>query len=123
MRRIVYKLKILILIAICSIQANRVLGAGYEKSIMFGARAAGTAGIAVPNATGSEALYYNPAGLVADQITQDASFNISPTIIEFKGPINNNNDVETSNRMVFTPFGLMYAKTLSDRFGFGVGGY
>ena len=104
-----------------SVQQARA--AGYEKSIMWGARSAGIGGIATPYIQGSEALYFNPAGLVSDKVGQDVSFNISPTWSQFKGPINNRNDVATSSTSTSFPFGLAYGMTLNEKWGFGVGGY
>jgi long-subunit fatty acid transport protein len=103
--------------------AGQAFAAGYEKSIMWGGRTAGVAGISTPYIMGSQALYFNPAGLVSDNVGQDVSFNISPNWSQFEGPINNNNDVVKSERQMTTPFGLIYGATLNDKIGFGVGGF
>jgi hypothetical protein len=60
--------------------------AGFEKSIVWGGRSSGVAGIATPYIQGADALYFNPAGLAGDKEGQTLSFNISPTQSSFKGP-------------------------------------
>jgi long-subunit fatty acid transport protein len=97
---------------------------GYEKSIMWGGRSAGLAGIATPYVKGSQALYFNPAGIAAEKTgTQDLSLNVSPTWSQFKAPINNNNDIVTSDRKLLVPFGLTYARNVSDSWAVAVGYY
>ena len=100
--------------------AGQAKASGFEKTIMFGGQEAGVAGIAAPYVTGSEALYFNPAGLAGDKVGQDVSFNLSPTLAQFSGPIDFNNDTETSSVLVM-PLSLMYGKTLNDQFGVGIG--
>jgi long-chain fatty acid transport protein len=100
--------------------ASQAKASGFEKTIMFGGQEAGVAGIAAPYVSGSEALYFNPAGLVGDKVGQDVSFNLSPTMAQFSGPIDFNNDTQTSNDLVM-PVSLMYGKTLNDQFGVGIG--
>jgi long-subunit fatty acid transport protein len=100
--------------------AHQASAAGYEKSIMWGGRSAGLAGIAAPWITGSQSLYFNPAGLVKEKAGQDVNFAISPTVDEFTGPINNDATPETSSRDLSTPIGLTYGNS-GERFGYGVG--
>jgi long-chain fatty acid transport protein len=98
--------------------------AGFEKSIVWGGRSAGVAGIATPYMQGADALYFNPAGLAADKAGHTLSFNISPTSSQFKGPINNQNTEETSKSGLLTPLGLTYGFTPSESsWGFGLGAY
>ncbi|MGE0528109.1 MAG: OmpP1/FadL family transporter [Bdellovibrionales bacterium] len=96
---------------------------GYEKSIIWGGRSSGVGGIATPYVTGAEALYFNPAGLVSDRTGQEVALDVSPTWSQFKGPVNNQNDIEESERTLSTPFGLIYSATLNEKIGFGFGGY
>ncbi len=103
--------------------ASQAFAAGFEKNILWGARAAGVGGIATPYITGSQSLYFNPAGLANDKPGHDVSFNISPTWSTFKGPINFQNEEATSKTDLATPFGLIYNGTIDDKFGFGIGGY
>lgn len=102
---------------------HHAFGAGYEKSIMWGGRSSGFAGIATPYTTGADALYFNPAGIVADKAGQEVSFNVSPVQSQFKGPINNANEEATSSTNLSTPFGLIYGNTVDETWGFAVGGY
>src|SRR5690554_2535709 len=111
-RRTIKKFKLIALAAVSvPFMAGEAIGGGYEKSIMWGGRTAGVAGIATPYIMGSQALYFNPAGLVSENVGQDISFNISPTWSQFKGPINNTNDQVTSERQLTTPFGVIYGAT------------
>lgn len=103
--------------------SGQAQAAGYEKSIMWGGRSAGVAGIATPYMTGSQALYFNPAGLVGNTVGQDISLNVSPTSSQFKGPINNENAIASSQQSTAAPFGLIYGATINENLGFGIGGF
>lgn len=94
---------------------------GFEKAITWGGRTAGVAGVATPYVQGAEALYFNPAGLVADKTGNSISFDISAISPQFKGPINNQNDVVTTESKLLTPVSLIYGNTLNEKWGFGVG--
>ncbi|CAN5396600.1 outer membrane protein transport protein [soil metagenome] len=100
---------------------STAFASGFEKSITWGGRTAGVAGVATPYVQGAEALYFNPAGLVADKVGNSISFDISAISPQFKGPINNNNDVVTSESKLLTPVSLIYGNTLNEKWGFGVG--
>lgn len=112
---------------IASLGAPRaVMAAGFEKSIPWGARSAGMGGIATPYIQGSQALFFNPAGLVSDKPGQDVSLNLSPTWAQFEGPFNTLQGGikdEKGKRTFLVPFGLIYGGTIDDRFGFGIGVY
>lgn len=110
---------ILVLLALVGMSAH----ASYEKSIMWGGRSAGIAGIATPYVQDSTAIYFNPAGLVGDKTGHDIAFNISPVSSQYKGPINNQNEVETSQAQLSTPAGLTYSYSPNDKWGFGIGYY
>ncbi len=110
---------ILVLCALLGATAN----ATYEKSIMWGGRSAGVAGIATPYIQGSTAVYFNPAGLVGDRVGHDVAFNISPVSSQYKGPIAANDTQETSKSQLTTPLGLTYSYQPNDTMGFGVGYY
>lgn len=103
--------------------ATQANAAGYEKSIMWGGKTGSVAGISTSYIEGADALYFNPAGLVAKAPGQELSFNISPVWSKFSGPYNNNNDVTDSSTNFATPLGLIYSNTLNDQWAFGVGGY
>ena len=97
--------------------------AGFEKGIMIGARSAGLAGIATPYTTGSEALYFNPAGLVVDKGMQDISLNVSPTMPKWKAPIAADNVQSNSDTKTVVPLGLMYARNINEMLAVGIGYY
>ncbi len=97
--------------------------AGFEKSIVWGGRSSGVAGIATPYIQGADALYFNPAGLAGDKEGQSLSFNISPTQSSFKGPINNQNTESQSVAKLLTPVSLIYGNTLNEKWGFGIGAF
>lgn len=98
------------------------LASGFEKGIMWGGRSAGVGGIASPYIAGSQALYFNPAGLANDKEGgQDVAFNLTLLQAKFKGPINNTNEQITSSDKLLTPLGLTYSYQANDRLGFGLG--
>jgi long-chain fatty acid transport protein len=111
------------ILGLALLTSSHAFASGFEKSIMWGGRTAGVGGVATPYITGSQALYFNPAGIVNDAAGMDVSFNLSPTLSQFKGPINNQNEVVDSKQELTTPFGLIYNATLDDKWGFAVGGY
>ncbi len=105
---------------------SQAFAAGYEKSIMWGGRTAGVAGIATPYIQGSEALYFNPAGLTSDKVGQDVSLNVSPTTVQFSAPFKQTDGTTpraSSEHGVVFPSGLIYGANVGDRMGFGIGGY
>ncbi|MBK7893136.1 MAG: outer membrane protein transport protein [Bdellovibrionales bacterium] len=112
------------LIALAAVSSSTsAFASGFEKSIVWGGRSAGLAGIATPWVQGAEALYFNPAGLVGDKEGRSLAFDISPTSSQFKGPINNNNDESVSERKLSTPLALMYGATVNDKLGYGIGAF
>ena len=102
---------------------SSAFAAGFEKGIMIGARSAGLAGIATPYTTGSEALYFNPAGLLVDKGMQDVSVNVSPTMPKWKAPISADSVSSTSDSKTVIPFGLMYARNFNEKVAMGIGYY
>jgi long-chain fatty acid transport protein len=102
--------------------ASNSFAAGFEKSVMWGAESAGKAGIAAPYIQGSDAIYFNPAGLVTAKPGQSLGVNVSPTSAQFEGVINNTNDKVSSDRSLTFPFGLTYGYSEAD-WGIGVGAF
>ncbi|MBN8539388.1 MAG: outer membrane protein transport protein [Deltaproteobacteria bacterium] len=113
----------IVAIGLTGLMSSTADASGFEKSIVWGGRSSGVAGIATPYIQGADALYFNPAGLAGDKEGQTLSFNISPTQSTFKGPINNANDTSESAAKLLTPFGLIYGNTLNDKVGFGIGAF
>lgn len=62
-------------------------GSGYEKTILWGGKYSGVGGAAVAGVTGSDSIFYNPAGLVNSSELGDITFNLSSASSQFKGPI------------------------------------
>ena len=62
-------------------------GSGYEKSVLWGGKYSGVAGSAAAGVTGSDSIFYNPAGLVNSPELGDITFNLSSGSAQFKGPI------------------------------------
>ncbi|RYZ64641.1 MAG: hypothetical protein EOP05_21740, partial [Proteobacteria bacterium] len=103
--------------------ASQGFAAGYEKSIMWGGRTASQAGISTSYIMGADALYFNPAGLVAAAPGSQVSLNVSPVWSKFSGPYANDNASVDSKQGFTTPLGLIYSNTINDSWAFGVGGY
>ena len=103
--------------------AGQAFAAGYEKSIMWGGRTGSVAGISTSYIMGADALYFNPAGLVAAAPGNEVSLNVSPVWSKFQGPYANDNAVVESKQGFTAPVGLIYSNTLNDSWAFGIGGY
>ncbi len=109
-------------IAGAALISSQAWAAGFEKSNMWGGEETGRAGIAAATSKGSNALYFNPAGLVTAKRGNSLSVNVSPTSSQFHGPLNNNNDDAISDRSTTFPFGLTYGHSGED-IGYGVGAF
>ncbi len=103
--------------------AGSAAASGFEKSIPWGGRTAGLAGIGTVDQEGAAALYFNPAALAGKSAGQDVFFSVSPTQAQFKGPITNTNEQITGVATLTTPFALIYSATVDETWGFGVGGF
>lgn len=102
--------------------ATNASAAGYEKSIMFGGKSAGLAGVATPYISGSQALFFNPAGLVKNELGNEMTFNLSPTYSKFKSPIVTTDEV-SSDVSLKPILGVLYSRTVSETLAFGIGAY
>ncbi|MCM2281304.1 MAG: outer membrane protein transport protein [Bdellovibrionaceae bacterium] len=102
---------------------NDAFGAGYEKNIMWSGRHGGQAGASLSTVEGSEALYWNPAGLVSSRLGHDVTLNLSPTYSRFQGSISSDGENRKSDEQYILPFGLMYGSTRSEKWGWGIGSY
>lgn len=118
-----FQLGPMVLVAMQMGLVNQAMASGYEKSILWGARSAGVGGVTTPYISGSQAVVFNPAGLVGEQGSRDLSVEFSPTMTQFKGPINNANDVETSKQSLLPIFGMTYGATVNEKVGWGLGVY
>lgn len=108
---------------VVALVAPSAFGSGFEKSIPWGGQTSGLAGIGTPWISGSEALFFNPAGLVGDTKSKDVSFNLSPTMPEFKAPILNAGVQESAKKETLYPLSLMWGNTINDKLGYGFGFY
>ncbi|MBX3021665.1 MAG: outer membrane protein transport protein [Bdellovibrionales bacterium] len=97
--------------------------AGFEKSIMFGGKTSGIAGIGTPQMQGADALYFNPAGLATDKVGHEVTLNVSPTWPKFKAPVASNDTQMTSETVTVLPASLMYQHSLNEDWGLGIGLY
>jgi long-subunit fatty acid transport protein len=101
---------------------NSTFASGFEKSIPWGGKTSGTAGIGAPDLLGSQALFFNPANLAGEEDKSDVSVNVSPTQAKFQGPILTATAQESAETTTLFPFGLTYGRSGS-KLGFGVGTY
>jgi long-subunit fatty acid transport protein len=120
-------LKALSVAVAATILSGQAFAAGYEKAVLFSGKYGGTAGAADSTVSGSEALYYNPAGIGMDHAGQQASVNFSPTILQSQATFNGT--TKDANSEFLPPFSAIYSITpngllgLSDKWGFAVGVY
>ncbi len=102
---------------------STAFGAGFEKSVSWGAKEMGRGGTAVSTTKGPDALYFNPAGLVDQDSIQGLTFNFSPTFSEFKHPVLTADTQETSEQAFSPLFGINYNYKIMDNLAVGMGGY
>ncbi|MGE3974158.1 MAG: OmpP1/FadL family transporter, partial [Bdellovibrionales bacterium] len=96
--------------------------AGLEKSTLWSGHYMGIGGAAASSVAGSEALYFNPAGLGNGSSSKDLSLNLSPTNIAYGAPNVSANTNETSNRIA-TPVTLLYSQRFNEKWALGAGTY
>lgn len=95
---------------------------GFEKPVLWSARAAQRGGAYTSSVEGAESLYFNPASLIK---TQNKEFHagVSAASGSTKAPvITSNQEVATFSGPV-TPLGIMYSQKLESESAFGVGLY
>ncbi len=98
--------------------------AGLEKDVLWSGKYVGSGGAAVSNASGAEALYYNPAGIGLDKAgAGSVSVNVSPTFAQYSGPITTANTSLTSNNKLLPVFGALASYNLTKDFALGIGAY
>ncbi len=120
-------------------------GSGYEKSVLWGGKYSGVAGSASAGVSGSDSIFYNPAGLVNSPELGDLTFNLSAGSAQFKGPIVPNANVlsppatppgtptsgpftnagkqESSKTAQTVIPGITYSMKLNDSWSYGLGYY
>ncbi len=98
------------------------MGAGYEKVTTWSGKYASLAGSAVAHVDDSEALFFNPAG-IADIKSSELSYNLSPTVSKFSGPVDTNTGVEEGEKIWSAIQSLTYGRKLNKDFSYAVGFY
>lgn len=95
---------------------------GFEKPVLWSAKAAQRGGAYTSSVVGAEALYFNPAGLIQDEKKEFsgalsvASNTLGAAIIE------DNNEV-TNTPLPVTPIAILYAQQIDSNSAFGLGLY
>lgn len=117
MTKNIYALAVLTMMAAIQAQA-----AGFEKSVFWSGKQAGYAGAGLSVVTGSESIYFNPAGLAGDG-QGDLSLNFSPTNVKLKGHVASSNREEESDHNFSSIGGLTGSYKFNERLGFGLGAY
>lgn len=112
-----------IVLTLAFLAGSTASAAGYEKNIMFGGKSAGLAGINTPYSTGAASVYFNPAGIVGDQVGHNAAVYLSPSMNANSGPFNDDNETINSESSMVFPLGLFWNNTLSEKWGYGFGVY
>jgi long-subunit fatty acid transport protein len=96
--------------------------AAYEKPTLWSAKWSSLGGASVMAASGSDALVFNPAGLI-DGDKAELGINFSPVIAKFKGPVVANN-TQAEGENTFTPSAaILYSKPLNNKITIGAGVY
>lgn len=101
---------------------QNALGAGFEKSVIWSGKHVGRGGAAASSVTGSQSLYYNPAGLASPE-TFDANLSYSPIWAQSKGPLVKDDQSVTSKRVMRNSGGVMAKYTVTPNLGIGLGYY
>lgn len=113
------------LLTVSSLVSSQALAAGFEKTFNWGAKAVSQGGAVVGSTSGSEALYFNPAGLVTNSTGGDVTLNFSPTFSQFNGQhAGSNSAPSVDSKSGFSPIiGANVAYQLSEKLGVGIGYY
>jgi long-chain fatty acid transport protein len=99
-----------------------VLGAGYERSVIWSGKQDGVAGAGASTVHNSEAIYFNPAGL-ADVKGLEVSGNFSPTSVRSKAPVAADGTQITSDSLFLPAAGFTAAYQLTDGLAVGAGAF
>lgn len=100
-------------------------GAGFEKTVIWGAQENGAGAAATSSVKGANSLLFNPAGLAhssKDGKKTEVSLNFSPIFSKFEGPITTNSALDGESG--FSPsFGAVGSYQLNEQLGLGFGVY
>jgi long-subunit fatty acid transport protein len=96
-------------------------GAGFENPALWSGQNAGQANAVVSSVSGSQSIYFNPAGL-AGQTGSEVSVNFSPTELWFSGPLIGGNSLRSKDE--FAPvFGVTGSYAINSKLTAGIGVY
>lgn len=103
--------------------ATQAQGAGFEKSVFWSGKEAGYASSGQSRVSGSQSIYFNPAGLAGGSEQGDVSVNYSPTSVKLEGNISSVGRKEETDHNFSNVGGLTVAYKINERFGIGAGAY
>jgi long-chain fatty acid transport protein len=101
--------------------ASTAFSGGFEKAVLWSGHYAGLAG-AGANATGAEALYFNPAGLAGSKAIE-FTINGSPTTLGFSAPLTASATPTNSDSALVTPISVFVNYPVTSQLGLGLGFY
>lgn len=107
-----------------SLLSSAAFGAGYEQLLMWSGKNAGEASAVTSTVSGSESIYFNPAGLVtgnADAPKNDLSINAGYIRSQFKAPIATPDSQYASKYGNSTIAAVTYSRQLNDKWAVGLG--
>lgn len=111
---------LLILVLIAS---STALAGGYEKTMLFSGRQAAMGGVGA-TLQGSQALYFNPAGLTKhNKEKAEISGQFSPSWIQFGGPVARDHQFLNSDTQFLPIFGGFASYQATPQLAFGVGAF
>lgn len=110
-------MKSLIVIAVMLSTVNAYSG-GYEKAIMWSGKWAALGGSASAAVDGSDAIFFNPAGLV-DGNDREITVSLSPTISKVNAPILTSGEQESGEQIVSPIFAVTYKQKVNEKVAFG----
>ncbi len=116
--------KIKIILNICFIfsSASAFAAGGFEKPVLWSAKAAQRGGAYTSSVTGAEALYFNPAGLIQAE-KKEFSGALSVASNTLGAAIIEDNQTVTNTPFPVTPVAIMYAQQIDAQSAFGLGLY
>lgn len=116
--------KIKIILNICFIfsSASAFAAGGFEKPVLWSAKAAQRGGAYTSSVTGAEALYFNPAGLIQAE-KKEFSGALSVASNTLGAAIIEDNQTVTNTPFPVTPVAIMYAQQIDAQSAFGLGFY
>lgn len=116
------KIKTLLNIYLVFSSVSVFAAGGFEKPVLWSAKAAQRGGAYTSSVTGAEALYFNPAGLI-QQEKKEFSGALSVASNTLGAAIIEDNKEVTNTPFPVTPIAIMYAQQIDAQSAFGLGLY